>query len=101
MNESYRVNDAFGRITQGIVLVYQAIAVLIFGASLILGLDWQNDPFIGGLFEQTMVLNGTDTRQAGERWTLGCGTVNLLKHRGFHSAKQSEMPATFDRSELE
>ena len=70
MNESYRVNDAFGRITQGIVLVYQAIAVLIFGASLILGLDWQNDPFIGGLFEQTMVLNGTDTRQAGDHWAL-------------------------------
>src|SRR5690349_1012222 len=70
MNESYHVNDAFGRITQGIVLVYQAIAVLIFGASLILGLDWQNDPFIGGLFEQTMVLNGTDTRRAGDHWAL-------------------------------
>ena len=70
MNESYRVNDAFSKITQLIVLIYQAIAVLIFGASLILGLDWLNDPFVGGLFEQTMVLNGTDTREAGKHWAL-------------------------------
>lgn len=70
MNESYRVNDAFSKITQWIVLVYQAIAVLIFGASLLLGLDWLNDPFVGGLFEQTMVLNGTDTREPGKHWAL-------------------------------
>ena len=70
MNESYRINDALGKITQWIVLIYQTIAVLIFAASLILGLDWLNDPFVGGLFEQTMVLNGTDTRQAGEHWAL-------------------------------
>ena len=70
MNESYRVNDAIGRFTQWIVLIYQAAAVLIFAASLTLGLDWHNDPFIGGLFEQTMVLNGTDTREAGKHWAL-------------------------------
>ena len=70
MNESYRVNDAIGKFTQWIVLIYQTGAVLIFAASLILGLDWLNDPFIGGLFEQTMVLNGTDTREAGKHWAL-------------------------------
>ncbi|HET6821845.1 MAG TPA: hypothetical protein VFH34_04300, partial [Anaerolineales bacterium] len=70
MSESYRVNDALGKITQWIVLIYQTIAVLIFAASMILGLDWLNDPFIGGMFEQTMVLNGTDTRQPGEQWAL-------------------------------
>ncbi|HJR81376.1 MAG TPA: GAF domain-containing protein [Anaerolineales bacterium] len=70
MNESYRFNDAWSKTTQWIVLIYQTIAVLIFAASLILGLDWLNDPFIGGMFEQTMVLNGTDTREAGKHWTL-------------------------------
>ena len=70
MNENYRVNDALGKFTQWLVLIYQTIAVLIFGASLILGLDWQNDPFVGGLFEQTMVLNGTDTRVPGDHWAL-------------------------------
>src|SRR5262245_27049580 len=70
MNESYRVNDAIGKFTQWIVLIFQAGAVLVFAASLILGLDWLNDPFIGGLFEQTMVLNGTDTREAGKQWAL-------------------------------
>ncbi len=50
--------------------MYQAIAVLIFAAALILGLDWLNDPFIGGLFEQTMVLNGTDTSEPGKHWAL-------------------------------
>jgi signal transduction histidine kinase len=70
MNESYRVNDALSKMTQLIVLIYQAIAVLIFGASFLLGLDWLNDPFVGGIFEQTMVLNGTDTREAGDHWAL-------------------------------
>jgi signal transduction histidine kinase len=70
MNESNRVNDALGKITQWIVLIYQAVAVLIVLASLILGLDWLNDPFVGGIFEQTMVLNGTDTREAGKHWAL-------------------------------
>jgi len=70
MNESYRINDAIGKVTQWIVLVYQTIAVLIFAASLILGLDWLNDPFVGGMLEQTMVLNGTDTREAGKHWAL-------------------------------
>jgi signal transduction histidine kinase len=68
MNESYR--DVLSKITQWIVLTYQVIAAIIFAASLILGLDWLNDPFIGGLFEQTMVLNGTDTREAGKHWAL-------------------------------
>jgi hypothetical protein len=70
MNESYRVNDALSNITQWIVLIYQAIAVVLVVASLFLGLDWLRNPFIGGLFEQTMVLNGTDTREPGKQWAL-------------------------------
>src|SRR5215208_5824607 len=70
MNESYRVNDVLGKITQSIVFMYQAIAVLIFGASLVLGYIWSRNPFIGGFFEQTMVLNGSDTREPGGHWAL-------------------------------
>ncbi|HUE98279.1 MAG TPA: GAF domain-containing protein [Anaerolineales bacterium] len=70
MNEPYRVNDVLSRITQTIVLVYQAIAVLIFGAVLFLGVNWLSNPFLGGFFEQTMVLNGSDTREAGKHWAL-------------------------------
>ena len=70
MNEPYRVNDVLSKITQWIVLVYQAIAVLIFAASLYMGLVWLRNPFLGGFFEQTMVLNGTDTREPGKHWAL-------------------------------
>jgi len=55
---------------QSLVLVYQAIAVMIFVASLFLAYDWLKNPFIGGFFEQTMVLNDVDTSEAGEHWAL-------------------------------
>ena len=70
MNEPYRINDLLSKITQWIVLIYQAIAVVIVVASLLLGIGWLRNPFLGGLFEQTMVLNGTDTREVGRQWAL-------------------------------
>ena len=70
MNDSFRVNDILSRITQSIVLVYQTMAVVIFVASLFLASEWLSGPFIGGFFEQTMVLNGTDTYVVGEHWAL-------------------------------
>jgi signal transduction histidine kinase/putative methionine-R-sulfoxide reductase with GAF domain len=70
MSESYRVNDVLSKVTQTIVLVYQAIAVVIFGAALFLGYNWLRNPFIGGFFEQTMVLNGSDTGEADKHWAL-------------------------------
>src|SRR6266498_3350073 len=70
MNESYRVNDVLSKVTQFIVLAYQGIAVVIFIASLFLAYDWLSNPFIGGFFEQTMVLNGSDTRETGNHWQL-------------------------------
>src|SRR5215212_6458731 len=70
MNESYRINDVISKITQSIVLAYQAMAVVVFAVSLFLAYDWLSTPFIGGLFEQTMVLNGTDTYMAGKHWAL-------------------------------
>jgi len=70
MNESYRVNDVISKATQTIVLVYQTMAVIVFAISLFLAFDWLSTPFVGGFFEQTMVLNGTDTREAGKHWAL-------------------------------
>src|SRR5919109_493160 len=70
MNESYRVSDLLSQVTQSIVLVYQAIAVLIFIAAVFLGIEWLGKPFIGGIFEHTMVLNGSDTGEPGQHWAL-------------------------------
>ncbi len=70
MNESYRVNDVISKATQSIVLVYQMVAVVVFAISLFLAYDFLSTPFIGGIFEQTMVLNGTDTYAAGKHWAL-------------------------------
>jgi signal transduction histidine kinase len=70
MNEPFRAEDTLNKITQWIVLIYQVVAVLIVVASLLLGISWLRNPFIGGLLEQTMVLNGTDTRELGKHWAL-------------------------------
>ncbi len=70
MNDSYRINDAISKITQSIVLLYQTLAVVVFAISLFLAFDWLSTPFIGGFFEQTMVLNGTDTREVGKHRAL-------------------------------
>jgi signal transduction histidine kinase len=70
MREPFRFSDVLSQVTQWIVLIYQAIAVVIVIASLIAGIGWLTTPFIGGLFEQTMVLNGIDTSQAGRQWAL-------------------------------
>src|SRR5687767_6006235 len=70
MEQPYRINTVVSRFMQSLVLVYQAIAVLIFVASLILAYDWLKNPFIGGFFEQTLVLNDIDTIEAGKQWAL-------------------------------
>src|ERR1043165_550480 len=70
MNESFRLNDFLSKATQAIVLVYQGIAALIFIASLLAGYNWLRKPFIGGFFEQTMVMNDAQTREAGKQWAL-------------------------------
>jgi signal transduction histidine kinase len=70
MYQSYRFNIFLSRVTQAVVLVYQGIAVVIFVSSLFLAYEWLKNPFIGGFFEQTHVLNGSDTTEAGKHWAL-------------------------------
>ena len=70
MNESLRFHAILSKITQSIVLVYQTVAVIAIIASVFLGFEWLNKPFPGGVFEPTMVLNGSDTGEAGKHWAL-------------------------------
>ena len=44
--------------------------MLIFVASFFSAYAWLNNPFMGGFFEQTFVLNGSDTRVPGKHWVL-------------------------------
>ncbi len=70
MYPSNRFNTVVSTITQSIVLVYQAIAVFIFVASLFSAYAWLKNPFIGGFFEQTLVLNDSVTHEVGKQWAL-------------------------------
>src|SRR5574339_595976 len=67
-NESFRFDTALNKFIQGIIWVYQAIADVVFIASLWLGVGWIQKPFIGGFLEQTLALNGSS--QEREDWAL-------------------------------
>ena len=70
MYPSQRFYEVTNKATQLIVLVYQALAVVVFVAGLYLSYGWLSNPFIGGFFEHTFILNGTQTREAGQQWAL-------------------------------
>ena len=70
MYQSERFSIVLSRVLQTVVLVYQGIAVVVFVASLFLAYSWLKNPFIGGFFEQTLVLNGSNTREPGKSWPL-------------------------------
>ncbi len=55
---------------QAVVLIYQGIAAVAVILSLFLAYEWLRNPFIGGFFEQTMVLNGSGTRDVASPWAL-------------------------------
>ena len=52
------------------MLGYQAVAVIVFIGGLYLSYGWLRNPFIGGLFENTLVLNGNETQESGKQWAL-------------------------------
>jgi signal transduction histidine kinase len=70
MYQAYRFNRILSKVVQSVVLVYQGIAAIIFILSLFLAYNWLKTPFIGGFFEQTLILNGSDTSEAGKQWAL-------------------------------
>src|SRR5215216_3029555 len=77
MNQSSRSNTIFDTVTQAIVLAYQGVAILVFAASIFAAYAWLKNPFIGGFFEQTLVLNESVTREAGKQWALQASGFRL------------------------
>lgn len=67
---SQRNQAILNRVPQAIVLVYQFIAMLIFISVITRAGDWLRTPFIGGFFEHTMVLNGSDTSEENKSWAM-------------------------------
>jgi signal transduction histidine kinase/putative methionine-R-sulfoxide reductase with GAF domain len=67
---SQRFQTVLSKVLQAVVLVYQAIAVVIFISGLYLAFDWLRNPFIGGFFEHTLVLNGSNTSVSGKNWAM-------------------------------
>lgn len=55
---------------QIIVLMYQFVAVVVFAASLYLAGGWLKVPFLGGFFEHTFILNGSNTVEQGKTWAM-------------------------------
>lgn len=70
MNTSLNVNTVVSRTLQALVLLYQGIAVVVFGFSVLYGFRWLSQPFPGGFFEHTLVLNNSDTTVAEQKWEL-------------------------------
>ena len=70
MNSSLRVNTLMNKALQYAVLFYQGIAVLVVAVSLYLSLQWLGRPFVGGFFEHTLVLNGSDSTRENNGWAL-------------------------------
>jgi len=70
MYPSQRFYEVSNKFTQYIVLGYQVVAVFIFAAGLYLGNNWLKNPFLGGFFEHTLVLNGSNTQEAGRQWAM-------------------------------
>lgn len=77
MQQSNRFNTFTSTATQYIVLAYQILAVIVFIASLFSAYVWLTNPFLGGFFEQTMVLNGSVTREPGAQWALEAAGFGL------------------------
>ena len=70
MNRTLQVNSLVNKGMQYAVLMYQGMAVLVFAITLFLGFRWLNLPFIGGFFEHSMILNGSNTTAGRPPWGL-------------------------------
>ena len=65
-----RNGTLFNQILQWTVFAYQAIAVIIFLVGMYLSVRWFQQPFLGALYEHTMVFNGTGPSEAMPEWAL-------------------------------
>jgi signal transduction histidine kinase len=70
MTQSLRISLTLNRILQFIVLVYQAIAIMLFIAALFFANAWLKQPFLGAFFEPTMAQSDAGPMKPGEAWQL-------------------------------
>ena len=70
MLQSIRFNLTLSKVLQYIILVYQAIAVVVFIAALIFAFIWMRQPFLGAFFEPTMTRNDAGPTRPSEAWQL-------------------------------
>ena len=70
MLQTIRFNLTLSKVLQYIILVYQAIAVVVFIAALAFAFTWMRQPFLGALFEPTMTRNDSGPTRPSEAWQL-------------------------------
>ena len=68
--QSQRISSTLSRVLQGIVLAYQALAVLTFIGTLLLANSWLQTPFLGAFFEKTLVNNNIGPSVPSAQWDL-------------------------------
>jgi signal transduction histidine kinase len=65
-----RFNLTLNRILQLLVLIYQSAALVIFVAALVFAYSWLQKPFLGALFEPTMVRSPAGPSIPSDAWEL-------------------------------
>ncbi|GAB4539011.1 MAG: hypothetical protein Fur002_03450 [Anaerolineales bacterium] len=66
----FRYRSAINNILQWMLVIYQAVAVAAFVAGIYWGILWVRQPFLGALYEHTLVFNGTGSSAPGPQWAL-------------------------------
>jgi len=66
----FRYQRVINSALQWILILYQAVAVAVFVAGIYLGVLWMRQPFLGALYEHTLVFNGTGSSAPGPQWAL-------------------------------
>src|SRR5687768_10710327 len=64
----FRSSSLLSQVLQWIVFVYQIIALFLVGASVVIGIIWIREPFIGVFYEHTLVFN--DSGSNDPAWKL-------------------------------
>jgi len=80
MSQSFNLTTFANKAVQSVVLLYQGIAVLVFGFSLYFAINWLQTPFIGGFFEHSLALNGSDTTEEDNQWAMYAQGFKLGDH---------------------
>jgi len=70
MLQSLRFNITLSKVLQFIVLIYQAMAIVVFVAMLFFANTWLKQPFLGAFLEPTMTRNDSGPTKPSEAWQL-------------------------------